>query len=96
MTTATVYVLVSCLPERGEAKPTIPDVFTDKAAAEAKADEYLRAEWAANGPEDDETGERLPYPGDWREAESVIAEANEDSDTPWGRWELTEHTVTLA
>lgn len=88
----TVWVVSTCIPERGE-KPCMPSVFGTEAEAEAYADRALRDEWATNGPDDFETGERLPYPGDWRKANDLIAA--EHGDGSWGEYEITSHHVEI-
>lgn len=86
-----VYVVQTCIPERGE-KPLFPSVFATPKAAEAYADARLREEWDAAGLCDD-NGDALPYPGNWREANRAIAA--EISDGSWGEWELTVHEIDL-
>ncbi|MCW5697351.1 MAG: hypothetical protein KIS96_11550 [Bauldia sp.] len=83
MTTSELWVVSTCVP--GEAEPCFPSVFTTYAAAEAYADEMLRAEWDANQPEDDE-GNVLPYPGNWLAAVEHLAAENPGT---WGKWEIT-------
>lgn len=86
-----IHVVSTCIP--GDSKPCFPDVFGTLKEAEAKADEYLRQEWEANGPENTETGEKLPYPGNWRVAQIQIAEWI--SDGSWGGYEITTHRVEV-
>lgn len=88
----TVWVVATCIPERGE-KPCMPNVFGTEAEAEAYADQMLRAEWETNGVDDFETGESLPYPGDWREANDLIAAEYDDGS--WGEWEITSHEIEI-
>lgn len=87
-----IYVVSTCIPEPGE-RPCFPNVFTKLEDAEAHADKMLREEWVNNGPCDEDSGELLPYPGDWREANNTIAAHIEDGS--WGEWELTEHEIDL-
>ncbi len=92
-----VWVINTCVPSGTD--PVFPKVCGSEAEAEAYTDEMLRNEWATNGPEYPETGERLPYPGEWRAAQDAIV-AHEDSiaddiDDKWGRWEITSHEVEL-
>lgn len=88
----TVWVLSTCIPERGE-KPCLPQVFGSLTDAEAAADAALREEWTIHGLFDEETGDLLPYPGNWREAHNAIAESIGDGS--WGEWELTSHSLDL-
>jgi hypothetical protein len=67
-----VWVLNTCIPEPGEG-PCMPTVCGSEQAAEAAADKELRDEWDADPPEDDD-GEPLPYPGDWRIAQEKLVE----------------------
>lgn len=82
-----IYVLNTCITD--ENHPCHPEVFTSYDAAEAVAEERLRAEWEHNAPCDDD-GEPLPYPGNWREANNEISAENPE----WGQWELTSHEIT--
>ena len=88
----TVWVVSTCIPERGE-KPCIPSVFGSEAEAEAYADEMLRDEWETNSPDDEETGEAAPYPGDWREANDAISEHFDDGSG--GEWQITSHDIEV-
>ena len=81
-----IHILSTCIPMDG--KPCIPEVFTTMEAAEAAADARLREEWEQHGTQDDD-GNLLPYPGDWRTAQEHISACCE-SDI-WGEWELTSH-----
>lgn len=83
-----VFVATSCIPDYPY--PCLPYVFATVEAADAHMDEMMRSEWEANGPEN-ENGDRLPYPGDWREAQEAIAEC--DTEGAWGRWDVTAHDV---
>ena len=87
----TVWVVSTCIPERGE-KPCQPAVFGSEDEAESYADEMLRGEWGTNGP-DDETGERVPYPENWRRANELIADLHDDGS--WGEWEITSHQIDI-
>lgn len=51
----------------------------------------MREEWELYGAEDDDTGERLPYPGDWQAAQEAIL--NGFSDGSWTPFEITAHDV---
>lgn len=84
-TKAVVWVLCTCIPE--ENRPCLPSVHATEAAALAKFDELMRAEWDANKPESEETGEPLEYPG--ADTAHVVLSEN----PAWGRWELTSHEV---
>ena len=84
----TVWVLCTCVPE--ESRPCHPEVFFTAEAAQAGYDRALRDEWEAAGPEDEETGKRLPYPGDPDEANRQLAEY---LGPRWGQWELTPHSL---
>lgn len=99
----TVWIVSTCVP--GEAEPCQLCVFATEAEANAYADNMLRNEWDENGPEDDETGERKPYPGDWREAQTGIVEwlrgihvfgsVGDHTDDEWGEWQITSHEVEI-
>lgn len=78
-TEITVWVLSTCIPE--EARPCYPQVFATEAEAEASADRNMRDEWAAAAPSDDEEN-ALTYPGDWREAQDILAGLN----SRWGTY----------
>ncbi len=86
-----VWIVSTCIPDRGE-KPCIPDAFATEAEAEAFADKMLREEWDSHAPQDDE-GEPLPYPGDWRAANDAIAADHDDGS--WGEWQITAHEISL-
>lgn len=89
-----VWVLSTCVP--GESEPCLPSVFSTYAEAEAEAEKMMRSEWQYNGPEDEETNEKLPYPeGGWEEAHEAIKEATSDGDPLWGQWEITSHEVEI-
>jgi hypothetical protein len=85
-----IWIVTTTIPERGE-PPCFPSPFATETEAEAYADEMMRAEWASHGPDDDETGESLPYPGDWREAQDLILDFYNDGS--WGQWQVTQHTI---
>jgi hypothetical protein len=85
-----VWVLSTCIPEPGEG-PCMPTVCGTEQAAEAEADKELRDEWDTHPPEDDD-GEPLPYPGDWRIAQEKLVEWLGPS---WGTYEITGHEVQL-
>lgn len=89
----TFWVLSTCIPERGE-KPCHPQVFGSLTDAEAAADAALREEWTIHGLFDEETGDLLPYPGNWREAHNAIAKSIGDGS--WGEWEITTHEIEIA
>ena len=86
----TVWVLSSCVPDSSD--PVFPSVYGSEAAARAEYDQIMRSEWGAQQPEDEETGEPLPYPDDPDEAHRVLVEKN---PSEWGRWELTSHQVDV-
>ena len=86
-----VWVLCTCVPE--ESRPCLPEVFATEAAARAGYDRALRDKWAAACPEDDETGARMPYPGDPDEATRILAP---HLGPRWGQWELTHHFLPAA
>lgn len=88
----TVYAVTTCIPDRGEA-PCMPDVFATEAEAVAFLEKMLANEWGSHGREDEETGERLPYPGNWQEAQEKILAGFTDGS--WGQWQLTSHTVSV-
>lgn len=85
-----IWIVNTCIPEEGE-KPCIPSPFGTAAEAEAYADEMMRGEWESSGVEDDD-GEPVEYPGDWREAQERLVEWNGPG---WGTWEITTHRVTI-
>jgi hypothetical protein len=89
---ARIWVLSTCIPQ--ESRPCFPEVFPDEAEALARFDEAMRAEWEHNGPYDDETGEKLPYPDSPEEAVAAIAADNTDGS--WGQWELTSHVIEIS
>lgn len=86
-----IWIVNTCIPEEGE-KPCIPSPFGTEAEAEAYADEMMRGEWESSGVEDDD-GEPVEYPGDWRAAQERLVEWNGPG---WGTWEITAHRVTIA
>lgn len=86
-----IWSLQTCIPDRGE-KPCIPELFTSFEAAEAKAEERLRAEWVELGPYD-EDGEPLPYPGSWQSAQTALLSFITDGS--WGEWEISCHNVEM-
>lgn len=98
-----IWVVSTCVPN--ETEPCLPSVHATEAEAEAYADKMLRAEWEANGPEDPDTGERKPYPGNWREAQTGIVEftgalrtfgkVGDETDDAWGQWEITSHQIEI-
>lgn len=87
----TVYVVNTCIPERG-AEPCMPMVFSTEAGANAYADAMMRGEWANAGTETDD-GQSEPYPGDWRKAQERLAQNFDDGS--WGTWEITTHHLDL-
>lgn len=88
MTKIKVWVLSTCVP--GENEPCLPNVFASEAEAMAGFDEYMRDEWKANEPGDDETCQPLPYPGDAVTAHEILSR-----NPAWGRWEITAHTIEI-
>ena len=89
-----VWALTTCCP--GEAEPCLPNLFGSYEEAAAEAAKMMRAEWENNGPEDEETGEKLPYPaGDWTVAHEALKEATADGDPLWGQWEITSHEIEI-
>lgn len=87
-----IWVVAEANEDRGD-RPCLPAVFGTESAAEEYADNELRCEWEAWGPEDVVTGERLPYPGDWRKANDLIFK--NVSDGSWGQYALTSHDVDV-
>lgn len=82
--------IVTHANEHGEG-PMLPCPYATEEAAEDHADKVMREEWDSYGPEDDETGERLPYPDDWRKAqEAILKNFNDGSWTPY---EITAHAI---
>lgn len=86
-----IWVLSTCVPDENE--PCWPQVYASEEAAQKGFREAMESEWRSNGPEDEETGERLPFPDDPDEAHERIAELQ---DAEWGRWELTSHEIEIA
>ena len=72
-----------------ENAPAMPAVFADEAAAWAKYDEMIRAEWASLMDPDHDGS----YPGNPDEAQDRIRKA---IGTEWSRWELTCHEIELS
>lgn len=87
-----VYTFQTTIPEPGETRPQIPNVFTDQARAEAYADKVLREEWESAKPHD-VNDQRIPYPKDWRMANQVLADLDEDG--VWGEYDMTEHWIEV-
>lgn len=85
----TVFVVTTCIPDRGEG-PCFPDVFGTEAEAVAYLEDMLKMEWALHGPTDEETGKCLPYPGDWSDAQDALVA---EFDGEWGQWQLTSHKI---
>lgn len=79
-----VYIVSTCIP--GDRMPCVPGVFDSEQAAEDYLEEVMKSEWESNGPQDEETEERLPYPGNWRDAQDEII--RNDSDHEWGGYEI--------
>lgn len=88
----TVWTVTSCIPN--ECDPVIPSVFATKKEADTYLDEVMRDEWSTMAPIDDETGQPMPYPGTWEEAQVLIVE--DDSDESWGKWVLHSHDIEIA
>lgn len=88
----TVFVVTTCIPERGES-PCIPDVFGTEKEAISHLEYMLRAEWEQHGEYDEDTGERLPYPGNWEDAQEKILAGFTDGS--WGSWQLSSHVVVI-
>ena len=86
-----IWIVNTCIPEEGE-KPCIPSPFGTAAEAEAYADEMMRGEWESSRVEDDD-GEPVEYPGDWRAAQERLVEWNGPG---WGTWEITTHKIPIA
>lgn len=83
--TRQIHIVSTCIP--GDRMPCIPSVFDSAQAAEDHLEKVMQSEWETNGPEDEETEERLPYPGNWRDAQDEII--RNDSDHEWGGYEIT-------
>lgn len=88
---ATVFVVTTCIPDKGET-PCLPSAFGTEAEALAYLEEMLTEEWEHHGPYD-EAGARLPYPGNWQAAQDGIL--TEISDGSWGQWRLTSHPINI-
>jgi hypothetical protein len=82
-----VWVLSTCIPD--ESRPCFPCVFISEKDAYDQADQWLREEWAAAAPEDN-NGDALPYPGDWYAANTFLGEYR---GPKWGKWEITSHSI---
>lgn len=87
-----VWTVSTCIPD--ERDPVIPEVFATEAEAIAFLERTMREEWEINAPEDEETGEPLPYPGCWLKAHDAMAD--NDPDEAWGRYTLACHEITPA
>jgi hypothetical protein len=85
-----VWVLSTCVP--GNTDPCWPQIFGSETAVRSAYRKAMESEWAINGPEDEITGERLPFPDDADDAHERIAEVQ---GTDWGRWELTRHEIDV-
>jgi hypothetical protein len=83
-----VWVISTCVPD--ENTPCLPEVLGSLDAAKAKFDELMRAEWEANQPEDEQTSEPLPYPGDASKAHEILAK-----NPRWGHWQITGHEIEI-
>ena len=81
-----IWVLATVLAD--ENAPAMPAVFTDEAAAWAKYDEMIRAEWDSCMDRSDDG----PYPGDPDAAQERIRRAH---GAEWSRWELTQHEIEI-
>ena len=88
----TVFVVTTCIPERGE-KPCLPSVFGTEAKAIEYLEEMLQEEWRSHAEWNEEGTELLPYPGNWQEANDALAKFY--SDGSWGQWQLTSHEIDL-
>jgi hypothetical protein len=65
--------------------------FLSEQKAREAYDQAMRDEWDNNQPEDPETCEPLPYPGDPDAAHDALVDW--DREGTWGRWEITTHEV---
>jgi len=82
--------IVARANENGEG-PKLPVPYPTEEAANAHVEEAMREEWELYGAEDDDTGERLPYPDDWRAAQETILKSFTDGS--WTPFEITAHDV---
>jgi hypothetical protein len=88
----TVYVVSTCIPERGES-PCLPEVFASYEEAETQITDRLRDEWKHNPPYD-EFGDPLPFPSGWKSAN--VALKADCGDGSWGEWQITKHDVIIS
>lgn len=82
--------IVTRANERGEG-PNPPVPYATEAAAEAHMEALMAYEWHKNGPEHNDTGERMPYPDDWRVAQETILKRFTDGS--WKPYTITCHEV---
>lgn len=82
-----VYVVTTCNP--GDAEPCLPYVFGTEDEATAHLEKTMRDLWEENPPHGDDDL-LAPYPGNWRDAETILYVWNGG-----GRWEMTIHEVAL-
>lgn len=87
-----VFVLSSVATDDDAHVPLLPSVFLNEAAAKAAFLETMKSEWASCGPEDEETGERLPIP-EGATAEDLHEKLVAFHGTSWGQYDLTSHLV---
>ena len=87
-----VFVLSSVATDDDAHKPLLPSVFLNEAAADAAFLETMKSEWASCGPEDEETGERLPIP-EGATAEDLHERMVEFHGSSWGQYSLSAHLV---
>ncbi len=76
--------------EHGES-PKLPCPYPTEEAANAHVEEAMREEWELYGAEDDDTGERMPYPDDWQAAQERVLK--NFTDGSWTPFEITAHDV---
>lgn len=89
----TVWIVTTCIPERGETEPCLPSVFATEAEALAYLDASLRSDWENNQPYDDE-GNPKPYPGHWQEANDWLAA--DDGEGTYGQWQVNSEEIEVS
>lgn len=90
----TVFALSTCVPDDPE--PCWPSLFLTNEEADKAFKENMQREWELAGIEDEETGEKLPFPDDANEAHDQLKAYHlEHSTELWGQWEITPHTIEV-
>lgn len=87
-----VFVLSSATTDDDAHKPCIPSVFLSAEAANAEFLATMKREWESCGPEDEETGARMPIP-EGATAEEIHERLVQFHGADWGQYELSAHLV---